>query len=172
MVQLFLRKRNSQTKVQSLVGIDDLVITLPGNLFASPAEHDHMRRQIRDLGYDGLKKGQWVKVLGFDKSIDTAVMDNLDSFISVFGRYVSINNRDDLKIALATYETFKENLPRDSFLYCLAETALNQVLDERKIGRIEMNGVRSRIDAQLAEQNGKIVQIIRERIGELLNGEL
>lgn len=156
--------------VESLVGVGDFTMKLPGNLRAAPIEHDVMRRQIRDLGYESLKNRQWATVLELDEIEGTEIMDNLERFMSAYGRYIKIGDRNELKIALAAYETLKPHLPRDPFLHCLAETALNQVLDERKIGRIEMSRVNNGTDAELSQQNSRIAHLVREKIGEVLNG--
>jgi len=135
-----------------------------------PEAFEHVRKRIRDAGYDGLKNGQWVKVLGFKQPMNTILMDNLEKMIEIFGQYIPLSNRRELQIALATYETFEMHLPRDPFLHCLAETALNQVLDERKIGRIEMNRIQTPMDEELAAQNRNIAQVVREKIGRVLQG--
>ena len=156
--------------VECLVGVNEPTLSLPGNMHVAPLQHDAMRRKIRELGYDGLKNRQWASLLKLGGTEGTDIMDNLEQFMSAYGRYIRIGDKNELQIALAAYETLKPHLPRDPFLFCLAETALNQVLDARKIGRIEMNPVTSRIDVQLSEQNIIMTQMIREKIGAVLNG--
>lgn len=154
--------------IECLVGADAVTVPLPGNLRIAPISLDRLRREIRKLGYDGLKNRQWVSVIGLDAATNTYPLDILEQFIEVYGRTIKIGDTDELRIALATYESFESHLPRDPFLYCLAETALNQVLDARKIGRVEMNPITCELDAALSEQNREIAHMIRMKMGRAL----
>ena len=128
-----------------------------------------MRRHIRELGYEGLKDRQWISVVDLPESDMSTPMEALESLIGIYGRHVKINDPKELKLALTTYRTLDNHLPRDPFLHCLGETALNQVLDNRGIGRIEMNKVTDATDESLARQSRQMAQLVRNKIGEVLS---
>lgn len=154
--------------VETLVGYNEPSIQLPGGLHAAPARHDEMRRQIRKLGYEGLKDRQWISVVNLPESDISTPMEALESLINIYGRHIKISDPKELKLALTTYSTLDNHLPRDPFLHCLGETALNQVLDKRGIGRIEMNRVTDATDESLARQSREMAQLVRNKIGEVL----
>jgi hypothetical protein len=154
--------------LESLVTKVGVLAKIPNNAVLEIEESEAKRCKLRELGFEGLKNGKWVPIVGLC-DVETTFLDELQSYIEVIGRTVRINNPEELKTALATYSCYRNSIPRDPFMDCLAETALNQALDVIRIGRIEMAPAHNQCDLDLIEQNPELVQLIRAKMSVVLD---
>lgn len=128
-----------------------------------------MLARVRALGYAGLSGGRWRSLAGLEhQTTDATVIDHMESLIACYGRYCRINTYADLRCAIEALRILNPHFSTDVFLTCLAETAVNQQLDESGIGMVEMRPIHSTIDQQLMRENDMIVGMVRERMWSML----
>ncbi len=132
-----------------------------------PADAMELQAKVRTLGFEGLKNGKWAEVLDMSPSNGSTLLDQLESFISIYGRYCSIRSRHELKIAIASFGILDPEAPIDAFI----RSAVNQMLDKRGIGRVEMNRVKDRTDVHLLRENREIVELVREKMHAALSAD-
>jgi len=126
--------------------------------------------RVRSMDYDNLSAGKWKKVVFGDGVLKSEVniFDNIESLILSFGRFVKINDANDLRIVMEALRIIDPSIPMTVFLQCLVETAVNQQLEADSIGMVEMRRVRSQTDLDLMEDNKEITRLTRGKIDGLL----
>jgi len=133
-------------------------------------EGEKLLKKIRAVGYAGLGQGKWKALMGMEDYPGESIFEKLESLIATFGRYCKVADTTELRACVQAMQILDKDLRIDMFLHCLAETAVNQQLDEIHIGRTEMNRIRSLSDANLHQESNEITELTYRKIFAVFRG--